>query len=165
MPEIQDILVRYADDYCQNHPVSYTQQKVTNALMECRTSPLGGHVTVCDECGHKQISYNLCRNCHCPKCQTLTKEKWIDNQKFSLLIVGYFHVVMTVPHSLHPVMLQNQEVYYNILFKAAAETLAERGPMLILPYITLVIKENFHNFRSSLTAMLSSGVKLLIQSP
>jgi len=125
MPEIQDILIQYADDYCRNHSISYTQQKVINALMKCRTSSLGGHVTVCDECGHEQISYNSCKNRHCPKCQTLTKEKWIDNQKFNLLNVGYFHVVMTVPHSLHPVMLQNQEVCYNILFKAAAETLAE----------------------------------------
>ena len=125
MPEIQDVLIQYADDYCRNHSISYTLQKVINALMKCRTSSLGGHVTVCDECGHEQISYNSCKNRHCPKCQTLTKEKWIDNQKFNLLNVGYFHVVMTVPHSLHPVMLQNQEVCYNILFKAAAETLAE----------------------------------------
>lgn len=125
MPELQDILTQYAEDYSLNHPISYTQKKVINALKKCRTSSLGGHVTICDECGNKQISYNSCRNRHCPKCQTLTKEKWIDNQKFNLLNVGYFHVVMTVPHTLHPVILQNQEVCYNILFKAVSQTLAE----------------------------------------
>jgi hypothetical protein len=125
MPELQDILIQYADDYRRNYSISYTQQKVLNSLMKCRTSSLGGHVTICDECGNKQISYNSCRNRHCPKCQTLTKEKWIDNQKFNLLNVGYFHMVMTVPHTLHPIMLQNQEVCYNILFKAVAETLTE----------------------------------------
>lgn len=125
MPEIQDILIKHGKNYCQNHPISYTQQKVMNALTKCRTSCLGGHVTVCDDCGHQQISYNSCKNRHCPKCQTLTKEKWIDHQKFNLLNVGYFHVVMTVPHTLHPVILQNQKVCYNILFKAVAETLAE----------------------------------------
>ncbi len=125
MPELQDILIQYADDYSLNHPVSYTQKKVINALKKCRTSSLGGHITICDDCGNKQISYNSCRNRHCPKCQTLSKEKWIDNQKFNLLNVGYFHVVMTVPHTLHPIILQNQAVCYNILFKATAETLAE----------------------------------------
>ncbi len=89
MPEIQDILMKHGSDYCQNHSISYTQQKVINALIKCRTSSLGGHVTECDECGHKQISYNSCKNRHCPKCQTLTKEKWIDHQKFNLLNVGY----------------------------------------------------------------------------
>ncbi|MGB8453237.1 MAG: IS91 family transposase [Anaerocolumna sp.] len=125
MPELQDILIQYADDYYLNHSISYIQKKVVNSLIKCRTSSLGGHITVCDECGNKQISYNSCRNRHCPKCQTLTKEKWIDNQKFNLLNIGYFHVVMTVPHTLHPIILQNQEACYNILFKAAAETLAE----------------------------------------
>ncbi|MGB8455280.1 MAG: transposase zinc-binding domain-containing protein [Anaerocolumna sp.] len=125
MPELQDILIQYADGYCLDHATSYIQKKVINSLIKCRTSSLGGHVTVCDECGNKQISYNSCRNRHCPKCQTLIKEKWIDNQKFNLLNVGYFHVVMTVPHTLHPVILQNQEVCYNILFKAVSQTLAE----------------------------------------
>ena len=125
MPEIQDILMKHGIDYCQNHSTSYTQRKVMNALSKCRTSSLGGHVTLCDECGHQEISYNSCRNRHCPKCQTLTKEKWIDQQTFHLLNVGYFHMVMTVPHTLHSVILQNQKVCYSILFKAVAETLAE----------------------------------------
>lgn len=68
MPELQDILIQYADDYSLNHPISYTQKKVINALKKCRTSSLGGHVTICDDCGNKQISYNSCRNRHCPKC-------------------------------------------------------------------------------------------------
>ena len=125
MLELQDILIQHADDYSLNHTISYTQKKVINALKKCRTSSLGGHVTICNDCGNKQISYNSCRNRHCPKCQTLSKEKWIDNQKFNLLNVGYFHLVMTIPHTLHPIILQNQAICYNILFKATAETLAE----------------------------------------
>ena len=89
-------------------------RSVMNALMKCRTSALGAHATACEDCGNLQISYNSCRNRHCPKCQTLSKEKWIDNQKFNLLNVGYFHVVMTVPDLLHPIMLQNQN--YVILY-------------------------------------------------
>lgn len=125
MREIQDILRKHGMDYCQNHPISYTQRKVMNALVKCRTSSLGGHITLCDECGYQEISYNSCKNRHCPKCQNLTKEKWTDQQTFHLLNVGYFHIVMTVPHTLHSVILQNQKVCYNILFKATAQTIAE----------------------------------------
>jgi len=125
MPELQDILIKYGNDYKLNHPVTYQQEKVMNALVKCRTSSLGAHATVCEDCGHLQISYNSCRNRHCPKCQTLSKEKWIDNQKFNLLNVGYFHVVMTVPDLLHPIILQNQKVCYNLLFKAVSTTLDE----------------------------------------
>ena len=75
MVEIQDILLEHADNYKVQHPVSYQQEKVMNALMKCRTASLGGHATVCEDCGNVQISYNSCRNRHCPKCQTLSKEK------------------------------------------------------------------------------------------
>lgn len=125
MPEVQDILIEYGDAYRANHPTTYMQDKVMNVLSKCRSASLGGHATICEECGNIQISYNSCRNRHCPKCQTLAKEKWIDNQKFHLLNVGYFHVVMTVPDTLHGIFLQNQRVCYNLLFKAVSQTLSE----------------------------------------
>ena len=125
MPEIQDILLAYGDDYISKNTITYIQQKVLNALMKCHTSALGGHATLCEDCGHLQISYNSCRNRHCPKCQTLSKELWIENQKYNLLDVGYFHVVMTVPDVLNPLILQNQKTCYNILFQAVSQTLKE----------------------------------------
>lgn len=125
MIEIQDILLEHADIYKEQYHVSYQQEKVINALMKCRTASLGGHATVCEDCGNVQISYNSCRNRHCPKCQTLSKEKWIYNQKFNLLNTGYFHVVMTVPDTLNTIILQNQSVCYNLLFKAVSQTLME----------------------------------------
>jgi hypothetical protein len=125
MPEIQDILLAYGDDYIFKNPITYMQQKVLNALLKCRSSALGGHATLCEDCGHLQISYNSCRNRHCPKCQSLSKEQWIENQKYNLLDVGYFHVVMTVPDVLNPLILQNQKTCYNILFQAVSQTLNE----------------------------------------
>lgn len=94
-------------------------------LSKCRTASLGGHITVCEECNHSKISYNSCRNRHCPKCQTLSKEKWIENQKFNLLNVGYFHGVMTVPNTLNGIILQNQKICYNLLFRSVSLTLTE----------------------------------------
>ena len=79
----------------------------------------------CEECGHGGISYNSCRNRHCPKCQFLKKEKWIEARERELLPIAYFHVVFTLPDELNPVALRNREVIYNLLFKAASETLAE----------------------------------------
>jgi predicted Zn-ribbon and HTH transcriptional regulator len=125
MPEVQDILSKHMGSYLERHSLSSHKLKTVNALIKCRTSSLGGHATICEDCGHMQISYNSCRNRHCPKCQTLSKEQWIDIQKYQLLNIGYFHVVMTVPDTLHNVILQNQSSCYSILFKAVSETLKE----------------------------------------
>ena len=111
--------------YLERHSLSSHKLKTVNALIKCRTSSLGGHATICEDCGHMQISYNSCRNRHCPKCQTLSKEQWIDNQKYQLLNIGYFHVVMTVPDTLQNIILQNQSSCYSILFQAVSETLKE----------------------------------------
>lgn len=123
--EVQDIIARYGSDYVQNHNVSIAQQQVLNALRSCRTNELGAHVDECDVCGFQKISYNSCRNRHCPKCQTFKKEKWLDVQKQYLLDIPYFHVVFTVPSELNPIIFQNQETCYNILFRATSETLLE----------------------------------------
>lgn len=125
MIEVQDILNEYGQEYRQKHRISYVQSKAMSAIQNCRTAKLGGHIDVCENCGHTQISYNSCRNRHCPKCQTLAKERWIDGQKSNLLNVGYFHVVFTVPDELNPVISQNQKTMYTLLFQVVAETLQE----------------------------------------
>jgi hypothetical protein len=100
------------------------------AIETCRTAELGGHVDECDHCGAKVISYNSCRNRHCPKCQFLKKEQWIEAREQDLLPISYFHVVFTIPEELNPLVLRNQEIIYALLFKAVSETLTElsEGP-------------------------------------
>jgi predicted Zn-ribbon and HTH transcriptional regulator len=125
MPEVQDVFRLYGDAYRQTHGLSLVQLKVMSAIEKCRTAELGSHVDICENCGDIEISYNSCRNRHCPKCQTLAKERWIDNQKYNLLNVGYFHVVFTVPNDLRPVFYQNQSILYPLMFQAVSETLKE----------------------------------------
>ena len=95
------------------------------AIEVCRTVVLGGHKDKCDHCGHLEISYNSCRNRHCPKCQTLAKEKWIEARGKDLLPVEYFHVVFTIPSELNPLVLLNRKVMYDLLFCSVSETLME----------------------------------------
>jgi hypothetical protein len=98
-----------------------------SAIEACRTSLLGGHKDKCDSCGHLEISYNSCRNRHCPKCQFLKKKKWIEDRVEDLLPIQYFHVVFTIPAELNPLVLSNQKVMYNLLFRSVSETLMELG--------------------------------------
>ena len=95
------------------------------AIEVCRTAVLGGHRDKCDHCGHLEVSYNSCRNRHCPKCQTLRKEKWIEARNEDLLPIECFPVVFTVPSELNHLILMNQNVLYNVLFRSVSETLAE----------------------------------------
>ena len=122
-PELADIFRRYADDYLRSHPVAYEQLKVMHHIQICRTAALGGHVQRCDQCAFEQIAYNSCRDRHCPKCQTLTKEKWLNDRKAELLPCSYFHLVFTLPHDLNPILLSNKKVTVNILFAAVNQTL------------------------------------------
>jgi hypothetical protein len=94
-----------------------------HAIEVCRTAVLGGHVDQCDHCGHRRISYNSCWNRHCPKCQSLAKAEWLEKHRAQLLPVPYFHVVFTLPDSIASIAWQNKKVVYNILFRAASETL------------------------------------------
>jgi hypothetical protein len=96
-----------------------------SAIEACRTAALGGHKDRCQDCGHIEISYNSCRNRHCPKCQTLRKERWIQDRQQDLLPVQYFHVVFSIPAELNPLVIMNQRVLYNLLFRAVSETLLE----------------------------------------
>ena len=103
------------------------QLRTLSALKKCRTSALGGHIDACDECGNISISYNSCRNRHCPKCQGRKREKWIENRENELLPVPYFHVVFTIPDTLNSLVLQQPKMLYDILFESAWETLQTFG--------------------------------------
>jgi hypothetical protein len=101
------------------------QRKVMRALTTCRTAALGGHVDACDRCGHRQISYNSCRNRHCPKCQGSVAAEWVAAQEQHLLPVPYAHVVFTIPHALHPILLPNRRTAYDLLFRCVSEAMLE----------------------------------------
>jgi hypothetical protein len=118
-----DVVRRYGRAYCAAYPVTQAQRRVLRDIEQCRTAALGGHVEVCDRCGAQKISYNSCRNRHCPKCQSLAKARWLEQRQAELLPVEYFHVVFTVPEQVAKVALSNQRLVYDILFSAAAETL------------------------------------------
>lgn len=122
-PEVADIFRLYGEDYRKTHKLSFEQLKVIHQIEICRTAALGGHIERCTECGYEQNAYNSCRNRHCPKCQTMAKEKWLSDRKAELLPCGYFHLVFTLPHDLNPIILCNKRVLLDILFQAVNETL------------------------------------------
>jgi hypothetical protein len=106
--------------------ISWKHIKVLLAIARCRTAALGGHLDQCTRCGHRAaISYNSCRNRHCPKCQTAARERWIAARQRELLPTRYVHVVFTLPHRLAPLALQNKKVIYGLLLRVSAETLLE----------------------------------------
>lgn len=121
--EIADIFRRYGSDYRSAHPLPVNRLRAMRAIETCRTADLGGHKDECGHCGATVISYNSCRNRHCPKCQFLKKERWIEAREKDLLPIPYFHVVFTIPDLLNPLVLRNQDVLYGILFKSVTETL------------------------------------------
>jgi len=123
--ELADILCKYGKNYIESHSMPLEHYKIMNAIVVCRTASLGGHVEVCDSCGKTQNSYNSCRNRHCPKCQALTKARWIEARKAELLPVSYFHNVFTLPHELNLIILANKKIMLGILFKAVSATLTE----------------------------------------
>jgi hypothetical protein len=105
--------------------IRWKHVKVLLAIARCRTAALGGHVDECTHCGHRAISYNSCRDRHCPKCQIAAREQWIAARRRELLPTRYLHVVFTLPHRLAPLVLQNKKVLYALLFRTSAETLLE----------------------------------------
>lgn len=121
--EIQDIFQTYGTEYLKEHRPPPHVWKAVRAIRRCRTSELGGHMDICEDCGYTKISYNSCRNRHCPKCQALSKERWIMARKEELLPVPYFHVVFTLPSELDGIVMQNQALLYNLLFRASQETI------------------------------------------
>jgi hypothetical protein len=124
--EVADVLHAQGDRFVERHPwLSVQQRTVLRALMRCRTAALGGHVDHCGACGHRAISYNSCRNRHCPKCQAQARQRWLTARERELLDVSYVHVVFTLPHALVPLCHRNAALIYNLLFQASAATLLE----------------------------------------
>ena len=122
-PEVADIFRIYGNDYLKNNMLPYAHKKVMHHIAVCRTAKLGGHVEQCDSCGYQRNAYNSCRDRHCPKCQSLVKEKWLNDRKAELLPCGYFHLVFTLPHELNAIILCNKTVTLAILFAAVSGTL------------------------------------------
>ena len=125
--EMADIFREYGSAYRERYPPSHEQERVMQAIEECRTAALDGHVDQCDHCGTLRISYNSCRNRHCPKCGALTQARWIQARQADLLPVPYFHVVFTLDHALNPLARCNPRAIYDALFTCAAQTLKEFG--------------------------------------
>jgi Putative transposase/Transposase zinc-binding domain len=125
--EVADIVRAQGDRFLQNSRtwIPWAHRKVLQAIARCRTAALGGHRDQCPRCGYRAISYNSCRNRHCPKCQAAAREKWLAARQQELLPVAYFHLVFTLPHQLSPLLLQNKKLLYDLLFQAASETLLE----------------------------------------
>ena len=105
--------------------LTWQHLKVLRAIEHCRTAALGGHVDACSQCGHRAISFNSCRNRHCPKCQSNARNKWVQQRADELLPVTYFHVVFTLPHELSALALRNKRILYELLFRICSETLLE----------------------------------------
>lgn len=125
--EVAEIFRAHGPAYRQSHGISPDQREVMAAIEACRTAVLGGHAEVCDRCGHVEVSYNSCRNRHCPKCQALDQARWIAERVKRVLPTYHFHVVFTLPEQLRPLALRNRETIFDLLFKAASQTLLELG--------------------------------------
>jgi hypothetical protein len=134
--------------------VSLGQLKVMSAIESCRTAALGGHVERCEDCAHTRIAYNSCRNRHCPKCQGAAAKEWLADREAELLPVPYYHVVFTLPSPIRDIAYQNKAIIYDILFKAAAETL-----------ITIAADPKHLGARIGLTAVLHTWGSALTHHP
>ncbi len=120
--EVADIVRAHGAAFMQTHKLPRHHLRVLSAIARCRSAALGGHVERCDKCSYERISYNSCRNRHCPKCGALAKEKWLRAREEELLPVPYFHIVFTLPEELNALAQTNQREVYTILFHAASET-------------------------------------------
>ena len=125
--EVADVFRQHGQEFLDRwgDVLSPQQRKAFRDIGACRTAALGTHVEQCDHCGHQVIAYQSCRNRHCPKCHSRTRDEWLRDRADEILPVPYCHVVFTLPHELAPLALQNPRVIYGILFRAAAESLLE----------------------------------------
>jgi len=125
--EVADLVRAAGDAFIdRSRPwITWKHVKVLLAIRRCRTAALGGHLDECTRCGHRAISYNSCRNRHCPKCQAVARDRWLAARRQELLPTSYVHVVFTLPQRLASLALQNKKVIYDLLFRASAETLLE----------------------------------------
>jgi transposase-like zinc-binding protein len=154
--EVADIFRCYGAAYrtAQAERLSSGQRRVMAAIEVCRTAALGGHVERCEDCGETRIAYNSCRNRHCPKCQGLARAQWLADRQRDLLPVPYFHVVFTVPAPIANLALQNKAVVYDVLFRAAAETMQ-----------TIAADPKHLGATTGMTAVLHTWGQNLVQNP
>jgi hypothetical protein len=125
--EMAHILHKHIGDYQNQYRLWPEHKKIVSDLLNCRTAQLGGHIERCDSCGTLRITYHSCRNRHCPKCQHMPRERWLEKRKDEILPLKYFHVVFTLPHELNSIILNNKKVMLNGLFAAASKTLLTFG--------------------------------------
>ena len=123
--ELAQVIDCFGSSFVETHRPNTYVQRIVRAIQYCRTSALGGHKDRCDACGHMRISYNSCRNRHCPKCQNTHREAWIEERKKDLLPVPYFHIVFTVPDKLNGLFLHDPAGMYNLLFRTVWQTLSQ----------------------------------------
>ncbi len=151
--ELAHVFCEYGADYRRTHRLPFSHRRVMQAIENCRTSALGGHMEQCNLCGFEHPAYDSCRNRHCPKCQSLAKARWLEKQKAKLLPVGAFHPVFTLSHELNSLILVNKELLFDFLFQAVSETLLEFAETHLkgTPGFTLVLhtwdqqlRDHFH---------------------
>ena len=123
--KIQEIFLASWNDFSFSNNVSTEQQKAALSIMACKSGSLGFNVSTCEECGHQEIHNNSCRNRHCPNCQAVLKELWIDARRSEVIDGAYFHVIFTVPAELNPLIYANKKLLYGLLHDATAKTLLE----------------------------------------
>jgi hypothetical protein len=154
--EVADIFRAAGDSYraAQAGHLSLAQMKVVSAIRNCRTAALGGHVEGCEDCGHRRIAYNSCRNRHCPKCQGAAARQWLAAREADLLPVGYFHVVFTIPAEVADIAFHNKAVVYDLLFQAASETM-----------VTIAADPRHLGVRIGITAVLHTWGSALTHHP
>jgi hypothetical protein len=154
--EIADIFRTAGPSYRAAHAghLSLDQLKVMSAIEHCRTAALGGHLEACQDCGHSRIAYNSCRNRHCPKCQGAAARAWLAEREADLLPVGYFHVVFTLPAEVADVAFQNKALVYDLLFRAASETM-----------LTIAADPKHLGARIAITAVLHTWGSALTHHP
>lgn len=126
--QIGDIFRAHGEAYRESHALTEPQRKAMRAIEACRTPVLGGRVDVCDRCGHEELFFHSCRDRHCPTCQSLNQARWIEKRMERLLPVDYYHVVFTIPDTLlNGLAMQNRRLFFDLMFKAASETLLQLG--------------------------------------
>ena len=154
--EVADILRRHGPAFRAAHAghLGLGQLKVMSAIEACRTAALGGHVEGCQDCGHRRIAYNSCRNRHCPKCQAAAARDWLAAREADLLPVGYFHVVFSLPAEIAVIAAQNKAVVYDLLFRAASQTM-----------LTIAADPRHLGARIGITAVLHSWGSALTHHP
>ena len=142
--ELSDIFRMHRKSYCKNNTLTPEQHKIINAICNCRTEVLGGHVEQYDNCDNIQIAYNSCRNMHCPKCQSLKTARWLEARQKELLPISYFHAVFTLPHELNALVLYNKKELYSRLMKAVwKQQLSVKNYLLSIKGFKTIMKRFF----------------------